>query len=93
MLQTELEKMRISGQKNDQSLSILTTMCYGLRDSNGRNLSNIFWSTLNESLKHHLRVSREERAALPAKKEQLEVIKDAIQANNNLDDSLLDLLK
>ena len=75
-------------------MSTLSTICYGVCENKGYILSDKFWSKLNVALRNQLQQrTKHDISALTHKKEQLEIIEGAIEANKNLDDSLLSLLK
>ena len=93
VFQTELEKLKVDGFRDEeQGMTVLSTLCYALRDNKGYNLSDNFWSTFNNALRAQLR-QRKNNDSLPHAKDQNEIIKGAIEVNKNLDDSLIGLLK
>lgn len=51
---TELERTKLEEQPRELNASVLATICFALKDSNTRLLSNDFWHELNQSLHRFL---------------------------------------
>ena len=93
VFQTELEKLKVGEwQDEEKGMTVLSTLCYALRDNKGYEISDRFWTEFNSGLRTQLR-KRKISSDLPHTREQLEIIRGAIEANKNLDDSLLGFLK
>ena len=72
-------------------MTVFSTLCYALKDNKGYEISDRFWTEFNSGLRNQLR-QRQNSNDLPHTKEQLEIIKEAIETNKNLDDSLIGFL-
>ena len=52
VFQTELEKLKVGGWQDEEAgMTVLSTLCYALRDNKGYELSDSFWTEFNTGLR------------------------------------------
>ena len=56
---TELEKLKVDGWKDEEkAMTVLSTLCYALKDNKGYDLSDRFWASFNDALRIQLRARK-----------------------------------
>ena len=90
-------------ESKEARASIITTICFSLKDCDNQNFSDAFWVQLNKALRVYLRekqnagqqpmnfnTTTQEKQLDP---ERISMIRLAIETNARLDDSLLQLTR
>jgi len=93
LFQTELDKLKLPGQTQQQKASVLATICLALKDTQTHLFTDDFWKLLNSSLRQYASDRKKNKEIGFNDSEPVSVIKLAVSANHMLDDSLLNVLQ